>query len=178
MYYYDIPKIRRLVIVSKNTNPETVINKRRWNFRTDIPIGVLFLLACLSMPRVVFHDLKLMPFDSTFYLFAAIAPLLVYLAIAIFRDNKRPIYDFFVLGVFYGVLLALIHLLLWDVAGSGHSLALGDKLANTLDPATEALAFKVAVAHSSVLTGIGIGLILGGISLASQKIKQRKIIRK
>jgi hypothetical protein len=160
--------------MSKKTNSQAVRDKHRWNFKTDIPLTILFLLAFLSMPRVVLHDLKLMPFDSFFYLFTAIAPLLVYLAIAIFRDNKRPIYDFFILGVFYGVLLALVHLLLWDVAGSGHGLAFGDNLTGVMDPSAEALAFKVAVAHSSVFTGVGIGLILGLISKVAQKVKERR----
>ena len=74
------------------------------------------------------------------------------------------------------MLLALVHLLLWDVAGSGHSLALGDNLTGVLDPGAEAFAFKMVVAHSSLLTGVGMGLILGTISLVSQKVKKHMTI--
>lgn len=148
--------------------------KAKFNFKTDIPLWILVLLALISVPRVIVHDLDILPLDSVLYQFMAIIPLAIYLGLAILRHNKRPIYDFLVLGLFYGVFLATIHLVLWDASWGNNPPTLGDKLEGVLDPAAEIALFKAAVLHSSIVTGIVLGGVFGLIALTAQKIRLKR----
>lgn len=148
--------------------------KAKFDFKTDIPLWVLLLLALISVPRVIVHDLDMMSTDSILYQLMAVIPLAICLGLAILRRNKRPIYDFLVLGLFYGIFLAAVHLALWDVSWGNNPPALGDKLKDVLDPVAEVALFKAAVLHSSIVTGIVLGGIFGLVALAAQKIRLKQ----
>ena len=146
---------------------------RSLSFKTDMPLWLLALLALLSAIRPVIHDLRALPFDSVMYLALAVAPLIVYLGIAVFRDNKRPIYDFVVMGIMFGIMLAFTHQIFWDSAFGSNPPQLGDNLAGKLAPEAEEVLFRSAAFTSSLTTGTMIGLIFGTIALIASNVKNR-----
>ena len=149
--------------------------KKRSSFKTDMPLWMLAGLALLAMPRAVIHDLDGLPFDSPAYIAMAVAPLLLYLAIAIFRNNKRPMYDFIVLGLFFGVFLSLVHLILWDHKWGGNPPAFGDQLTGVFCPEVEDMLFRISVTFSGLHVGIALGALFGAIGLIAQKVRARRV---
>lgn len=147
------------------------INKPR--LATDMSLWLLLGLALLSIPRVVVHDLEAVSFDSLVYKALAIVPLLIYLGVALFRKNKRPLYDFVVMGLLFGFFLALTHQVFWNAAFGDNPPRLGDNLEGQLSPATEEVLMRIATFISSIVTGVVTGLIFGVVALIAKKVRGR-----
>lgn len=161
-----------------NTKKSSVGQKsQKINLRPDMPLWLIVLLAAIAMPRVVVHDLHLLPLDSFFYILLAVVPFIIYGSIAIFRDNKRPLYDFMIMGVCFGVFLATIHLITWDTSWGSNMPKLGDNLEGVLAPEVERLFFQTATAFSSVMTGIVTGAVFGLIAVLAKKRKATQVAR-
>jgi hypothetical protein len=56
------------------------------------------------------------PESGLLYYVLALVPFAAWLAVAIGRPTRKPVMDFLVLGVFYGLSLVVVHQVLWDVA--------------------------------------------------------------
>ena len=89
---------------------------------TDMPYGLMLALVCAGLPRTVLADLSIVtPESSLLYYVLALAPFALWLAVAVGRPTRKPVMDFLILGVLYGLSLVLVHQLLWDAGGSvGH----------------------------------------------------------
>lgn len=143
--------------------------------KTDIPLAVLVVLALLTVPRVVLHDLHTISLDSPLYTTLAVAPFILWLLVAIFRKNKRPVHDFLVLGLLFGILLAITHQLTWDASWGNNPPHLHGNLEGKLDPTIESLLLRGAAFISSLVTGVIFG---GGVALVAWIVaKVRGVIK-
>ncbi|WP_160051812.1 hypothetical protein [Nocardiopsis sp. FR26] len=125
-----------------------------------LPWTVLIVLALLAAPRVVLHDLGLIQ-EGTFVnaLFVFVPPL-VWIAVAVLARVPRPFLTLLVVGVLYGVFLALGHQLLWDTAWEGDPPALGGNLAD-LPPLAQSVILRGFAAVGGLLTGTVVGAVCG-----------------
>lgn len=135
------------------------------------PLWLILLLAALTVPRAVVHDLRLLPFDTIFYSALAIIPWIIWLLIALFWKTKKPLLDFVMIGLTYGLLLALAHQILWDASWGDNLPRLHGNLEGKLDPTVESLLLRTAAFISSVITGLVTGLAFGLIAILSAKVR-------
>ena len=141
--------------------------------KPDLSMVAIFILALLAIPRVVFHDLRIVPLDSLVYTIAAIAPFVIWLGFALFRKNKRPFRDFLIVGLTFGLLLAATHQLLWSASWGENLPHVGGNLAGKLSPGVEEIVLRVAALISSLLTGAVAGVVLGAVATVAAKVRSR-----
>ena len=132
-------------------------------FLTDLPIWLMLVLLSLGLPRTVLADLGVIaPEGSWFYYVLALTPFVVWLAIAVFRPSRRPFLDFLVLGLLYGLSLAVVHQLFLHVGDSlGHNpptgaLNFAERFSSSLREVT-IRAYTVLIA---MIIGVGTGLVV------------------
>jgi hypothetical protein len=147
-------------------------SKRSW--QPSISWYVIGWLAIVAVPRVVFHDLHLLAVDSTMYQVLTLVPWLVWLVAAVFVRTKRPFYDFFLVGVVFGCMLALTHQILWDASWGDDVPRLGGNLEGTLAPWAEIAVLRAAAVISSLLTGVMAGVGLGFVAWLAAWVSRMK----
>lgn len=151
-----------------------LINDTKSAFRPDLPLLYIVLLAALTLPRVVVHDLGMIAIDSPAYTTLAVAPLLVWLVVAIFRRTKRPFVDFVVLGVAYGVFLGLTHQILWDASWGDNPPHIGGNLTGKFSPLAESVILRAFALGSSIITGVVFGAAFGLVAVVATKLRERQ----
>ena len=134
----------------------------------------ILLLPSLLIPRVVVHDLHLMPINGTSYTLLAVVPLLVWLVVAVARRTEQPMREFLMYGLVYGLLLATAHQISWTASWGANVPHLGGNLAGKLDPLTESLLLRTAAFLSSVATGLVTGALFGGVALLAGRVLRRR----
>lgn len=128
-------------------------------------------LAVLGVPRVVAHDLDLVgPELNTVLVFA---PPLVWLVVVLARRVPSPLATLSVIGLAYGVLLAVTHQLLWSHAFDGDAPTLGGNLAGTLSPVWEQVVVRGFACVSSLVTGLAVGAVTGVVAWALSSVRSR-----
>jgi hypothetical protein len=147
------------------------------SFEPDLPIISIAVLAALTVPRVVVHDLRLIAIDSPAYTALAVAPLLIWLLVAVFRSTQRPFFDFLVLGLAYGLFLALTHQILWDASWGGDTPHIGGNLAGKISPLAESLILRTFAVGSSIVTGLVFGAAFGIVAVLATKLRDRRLAR-
>ncbi|GAB2656412.1 hypothetical protein GCM10009743_36260 [Kribbella swartbergensis] len=130
---------------------------------------VIFLLALLAVPRVVAHDLDLVgPAVNAVLVFA---PLAVWLAVAVAARVPNPIWTLTVVGLTYGVLLAIGHQVLWTWAIDEEP-RLGGNLADVPE-SVQALIFRGFAVISSIVTGTLVGTAVGVVAWLINRARGR-----
>ena len=114
-------------------------------------------LAALAAPRVVLHDLGVIEEGSIANGLFVFVPLACWIAAVVWRRPPRPFLTTVVLGVIYGVFLAVGHMLFWDTAFEGGPF-------EDVDPSQEA-ALRGQVVVTSLLTGTAVGAVTGAVAL-------------
>lgn len=140
--------------------------------RSRIPFVILVPLALLGIPRVVVHDLHLVDINSLLYTFLAFLPFLVWSLYAFVFNMADPFRNLFILGLLFGIFLAITHMLTWDASWGGNQPHIGGNLAGKFDPATESLMLKTATVLSSVFTGLFAGGALCILRLGRHVLRQ------
>lgn len=140
--------------------------------KTDIPFWIIVVLALLAIPRVFIHDLHLLPLDSSIYRLLALGPLVGWVLLATLRNNKRPVYDFIILGLVFGLLLAITHQLTWEASWGDNPPQLHGNLAGQLDPTIEGLLLRGAAVISSLVTGVVFGCIVALIAWVTTTMRR------
>lgn len=125
------------------------------------------MLAILGLPRVVVHDLHLFDLESIPYKILAIVPFVTWGLYALFGKSKRPIYDFMLLGLIFGLMLAVTHQLTWDASWGSNPPQLHGNLEDTFDPMIESVLLRSAAFISSILSGMMFGGVCALVALAS-----------
>jgi hypothetical protein len=140
--------------------------------RLGLPLPGLIGLALLAVPRVVLHDLGIIHEGSFINLLFVFVPPLIWVAFIVARKIPRPFLTTVVIGVIYGVFLALIHQLLWHQSMAGQSVQLGGNLAD-LAPGLQQLILRGAAVVSSLVTGTMVGVITGAVALLVSRVRAR-----
>jgi hypothetical protein len=128
------------------------------------------LLVGILVPRIVAHDLRLLDFGSFWYRFLAIAPVVVWLYVAITRKSKQPLQDFVLMGLVYGIVLAIAHQIFWNASFADMPPHLGGSLAGKLHPLLDSFVLRLAAIVSSLATGLATGVVFGIIAVAAKKL--------
>ncbi|MCK9868374.1 hypothetical protein AB0M72_11030 [Nocardiopsis dassonvillei] len=118
------------------------------------------LLALLAAPRVVLHDLGVIQEGTLVNALFVFVPPLVWVAVAVLTRAQNPFLTLLVVGLLYGVLLALGHQLLWNTAWEGNPPTLGGNLSD-LPPAAHAVVVRGFAVVSSLFTGAAVGAVTG-----------------
>jgi len=111
--------------------------------KLGLPIPVIILLATLTVPRVFTHDLGIFPEDSFVNRLLVFVPLVIWLAVVLWRRVPCPFLTLTVIGVAHGVMLASGHQVLWEARWDGGPPRLGGNLEGVLEPGLGSSVFGV-----------------------------------
>lgn len=149
--------------------------KRTFIF-TDMPVWLMLVLVALALPRTILEDLNIVaPESSLLYYFLALTPFAVWLAVAIVRKTAKPLMDFLVLGVLYGLSLVVVHQVLWNTGSSlGHHPPAGAvSFAENFSPSFREFALRGYTVMIAMMIGVGSGLIVGLIAFVAKSARSK-----
>ena len=129
------------------------------------------LLAALTAIRVPLHDLGIVPDGSVVAGLLIFVPLTVWLLVVLLRRVPNPFPALTVVGVAYGVMLAIIHQMLWGAAYHGNPPTLSGNLEGVLAPGPEAVVFRTS-AFFSIMTGTFVGAVVGGVAWVIEHLRR------
>lgn len=143
---------------------------------TDMPWVLVLVLVAIGLPRTVLADLDIVaPESSLLYYVLALGPFAAWLAVAILRPTRRPVRDFLVLGVLYGLSLILAHQLLWHAPGAEHSIPQGAiDVAAGFAPERQELALRGYTTLVSLGIGIGTGLVAAVVAVVARLVRHAR----
>lgn len=144
---------------------------------TDMQTWLMVLLVALAVPRTVLADLDIVPPESGLpYYCLALTPFAAWLLVAIVRESRRPLMDFLVLGVLYGLSLVVVHQALWDIGPSlgHHPPANAVDFANQFGPELRLLALRGYTSGIAMVIGIGSGLATGLVAVGAHVWRTRR----
>lgn len=124
-----------------------------------LPWTTLFVLASLGVPRVVAHDLGLVDPHGVINRILVGFPVVVWLLYVVWKNVKRPFLAWFSIGLLYGIMLAVVHQLLWNFVFEA-PIQLGGNLSHLSGTIGDLLARTFAF-FSSVITGTMVGVVVG-----------------
>ncbi|MVA74638.1 hypothetical protein GC722_01090 [Auraticoccus sp. F435] len=132
---------------------------------TDLPWPLMLTLVAIGLPRTVLADLDVVaPESSALYYVLALGPFVVWLAVAVLRPSRRPVRNFLVLGLLYGLSLVLVHQLLWTAPGSQHSIPRAAlDLASGFQPGLRELVVRLC----SAVVGLGTGAVTAVVAVVA-----------
>ncbi len=140
--------------------------------KLGLPVPVIVVLAALAVPRVFTHDLGTFPEGSFANWLLVFVPPAVRLVVVLWRRVPNPFLTLTVIGVAYGVMLALGHQVLWEARWDGGPPRLGGNLEGVLDPGLESALFRVFAFFSSLVTGTLVGAIVGLVASAIKRARR------
>jgi len=133
---------------------------------TDMPMWLVLVLTAVMLPRTILNDLGWLDEGTLAYRILALVPFGIWFVVALVRKTRKPWGDFLVLGVLFGLSLALAHQVLWDVSSSlGHRPpAAAVDFANNFGSSFHDLAVRAYTVMISMGIGIGSGAAFAGIA--------------
>ncbi|HEX2183239.1 MAG TPA: hypothetical protein VHH10_13225 [Rubrobacteraceae bacterium] len=140
--------------------------------KLGLSVPAIILLAAIAAIRVPLHDLGVVPDGSVVAGLLVFVPLAIWLVVVLQQRVPNPFLALTVVGVAYGVMLAVIHQLLWGAAFDGSPLRLGGNLEGVLDPGLEAVVFRTSAFFSSLVTGAVLGAIVGTIAWMIGRVRR------
>src|SRR5688572_16226286 len=140
--------------------------------KLGLPLSAMILLAAIAVIRVPLHDLGIVPEGSVVAGLLVFVPLVIWLTVVLRRRVPNPFLALTAVGLAYGVMLAVIHQLLWTAAYDGSPPSLGGNLEGALAPGLEAIIFRISASFSSIVTGIVLGAIVGLVAWAIERLRR------
>jgi len=144
---------------------------------TDMPVALMLGLVALGLPRTVLTDLDVVPADSGLLYYAlALTPFAVWLIVAALRRTRRPLADFLVLGVLYGLSLVVVHQALWELGPSlgYHPPQAAVDFAESFDSSPRELAERAFTCGVAMVIGVGTGLVSALTACAARVWRTRR----
>ncbi|MDN6723422.1 hypothetical protein [Tetragenococcus halophilus] len=89
-------------------------------------------------------------------------PIIIWIGYIVWKNVKRPFLSLVVIGLFYGIFLAISHQIFWDTAFNA-SIQLGGNLSD-LSPLISSMIIRVFAFFSSLTTGVLVGVISGTVT--------------
>jgi hypothetical protein len=136
-----------------------------------LPVLALLGLVALVIPRLVVHDLGLIPPGSPVNALLNVVPLVTWVVVAAVW-SRRPLVSLLAVGLGYGVVLAVVHNLAWGSV-FGVPPQLGGRLEGLLDGASQDVLLRSAASVSSLVTGLVTGLVCGLLAMGLQALLRR-----
>ena len=96
--------------------------------KLGLSVPAIGLLAAIAAIRVPLHDLGVVPEGSVVAGLLVFVPLAIWLVVVLWRRVPNPFLALTAVGLTYGVMLAVIHQLLWVAAFDGSPPSLGGNL--------------------------------------------------
>jgi hypothetical protein len=155
------------MIRAKNTVEETTLRRK-----LGLSLHAIILLAAIAAIRVPLHDLGIVPEGSVFAWLLVFVPLAIWLIVVLRRRVPNPFLALTAVGLAYGVMLAVIHQLLWMAAYDSNPPSLGGNLEGVLAPGLEAVVFRTSAFFSSLVTGTVLGAIVGTIAWVIERARR------
>ena len=141
---------------------------------TDMPVWLMAALVAVGVPRTVLADLDIVPPESgLLYYLLALTPYACWLAVAVLRRTRKPVVDFVMLGVLYGISLIVVHQLLWGA--EGHIIPdSAQKFAEQFRPGLRELVLRVYTSGIAMAIGVGSGLVGSAVAFAASRIRRAR----
>jgi hypothetical protein len=136
-----------------------------------LSLPVVILLAAIAAIRVPLHDLGIAQEGSVVAGLLVFVPLAVWVGVVVQRRVPNLLLTLAVVGFAYGVMLAVVHQLLWGAAFGGDPPSLGGNLEGVLAPGVEAAVFRVSAFFSSLVTGTMVGALTGAVAWAIARLR-------
>ena len=155
------------MIRAKNIRKETGVSRR-----LGLSAPVVILLAALAAIRVPLHDLGIIQEGDAAAWLLVFVPLAIWVAVVLWQRVPNPFLTLVLIGVTYGVMLAVIHQVYWGAAFDGNPPNLGGNLDGVLDPGLETVFFRVSAFFSSIFTGTFLGAIVGVVAWAIERVRR------
>jgi hypothetical protein len=140
--------------------------------KLGLSVSAIILLAAIAAIRVPLHDLGIVQEGSVAAGLLVFVPLAIWLIVVLQRRVPNPFLALTVVGVAYGVMLAVVHQLLWVAAFDGNPPSLGGNLEGVLDPGMEAVVFRVSAFFSSLATGTVLGAVVGAVAWVIERLRR------
>lgn len=141
--------------------------------RLGLPVWALLALSLVAAPRVVLHDQGIGT-DGPVAGLLAIGPMAVWIAVVVWSRARSPLLALLVVGLGYGVVLAVVHNLFWDEVFADGAPVLGGNLEGELSGGAEEALLRGAMTLSSVFTGAAVGLVCGLVATLLQALLVRR----
>jgi hypothetical protein len=144
---------------------------------TDMPTWLMLTLVVIGMPRTLLGDLNVVPPESgILYFVLALGPYVAWIAVAIFRETRKPIADFIMLGVLYWLSLVLVHQVLWNAgAGEGQETpAAARSFAENFSDGFQELAVRGYTVVIALAIGLGSGIVVALIAYVAKLVRSRR----
>jgi hypothetical protein len=145
------------------TRPSTV--------RASFHPVVTVVLASLATPRVVLHDLDVIDEGHAPNALLVFGPSSVWIATALVWQIANPLRALVWVGAAYGVMLAVLHQILWNRAFGNDPPRLGGKLEGELPEAIEGIIIRGFAVGSGIATGLAVGAISGLIAAGLARLR-------
>jgi hypothetical protein len=155
------------MIRAKNSVEETTSRRK-----LGLSVPVIILLAAIAAIRVPLHDLGIVPEGTVVSWLLVCVPLAIWLSVVLRRRVPNPFLALAAVGLAYGVMLAVIHQLLWVAAYDGSPPRLGGNLEGVLSPGLEADVLRTFAFLSSLVTGTVLGAIVGVIAWVIERARR------
>lgn len=141
---------------------------------TDMSWALMLVLVGIGLPRTALVDLDILtPEGSLLYYALALVPFAAWLGVAMLRPTRRPVMDFLVLGVFYGVSLILVHQLFWNASGAGHSVPQSAiEFTERFGPSLHDPILRLYTSGIALVIGIGTGLIGAAVAALAGSVRR------
>jgi hypothetical protein len=140
--------------------------------KLGLSVPAIVLLAAIAAIRVPLHDLGIVQEGSILAGLLVFVPLALWLVVVLQRRVLNPFLALTAVGLAYGVMLAVIHQLLWGAAFGGDPPSLGGNLEGALDPGVEAAVFRVSAFFSSLVTGTMVGALTGAVAWTIARLRR------
>ncbi|WP_152655532.1 hypothetical protein [Oceanobacillus sp. CFH 90083] len=135
-----------------------------------VSVLTLLLLSLLGVPRVILHDLSIIEEGSMVNSILVFAPIIIWIAYIVLKNVNRAFLSLLLIGFFYGIFLAIVHQILWNIT-MDTPIQLGGNLSNLPQTAVNAIARTFAF-FSSITTGIALGTIIGAVGSIINFVKK------
>jgi hypothetical protein len=140
--------------------------------KLGLSVSAIILLAAIAAIRVPLHDLGIVQEGSVAAGLLVFVPLAIWLVVVLQQRVPNPFLALTVVGVAYGVMLAVVHQLFWAAAFDGNPPSLGGNLEGVLDPDLEAVIFRASAFFSSLATGTFLGAVVGAVAWAIERLRR------
>ena len=130
-----------------------------------LSLPTIVLLAAIAAICVPLHDLGMIREGGAAAALLVFVPLAAWVGVVLRRRAPNPLLTLTIVGLAYGVMLAVIHQLLWGAA-------FGGDLEGELDPGAEAAVFRVSAFFDSLMTGTMVGAAAGAVAWAIARLRR------